>query len=1603
MQHPTRAVFVGDGSLLVRCAEAFLEAGHVVVRVASADATVLAWATGQGLPTEVVHATPVLGGDEFDLLFCVGWLHPLPESLLRRARRIALNFHDGPLPRYGGLRAPAWALMEGATRHAITWHEMTPRLDAGRIACTLSFDLSPDETAYSLQAHCHEAGYAGFLRLLDDLARDRLSLTPMAGPPRLYRRADRPARLGTLDWTQPARELDALVRGLDFGPMPNPLALPKMWCHGRLLVVGQALALDARPPAVGHEPDPPGTLVAVQGDAWQVQAAEGVLQVRGLQALDGGPLPSVRVGERLPAPPPAMVERLAQVTPALARGEAAWGRAMAEAVLLEFPFTGRLREVAGPAGHGTTGAEGAPAWQIDLSLAPAARCALDAAGVLAALAAWAAALTGQARITLTCASGDVARACAGVQAYATPWVPVTLAVPAGELAGTLRQAAQAAWRALCEAGPMPRDLPLRLRHPAGVTGPRSWLGMATGDVSAWEDAPDGVPVPPCVVQCDTDGRPQRLNLQVGAWEPPLPQAQALEIASQLQAWLEVFATHTGPLDALSLLTAQDQARLAAMNDTAVPVAFDGGIAAAIERAGLERPQACALVCEAQSLTHEALQARVRTMAARLRQLGLRRGDVVGLCLPRSLDLVATVLAVLRCGAAYLPLDPSYPQDRLRYMRADAQAPWVVGDAQAAQRLGLSPQQVWQPSDLLADAEVACPPDDPAQVGPADLAYLIYTSGSTGRPKGVEVTQAQVVNFFAGMDARVPHAGGGRWLAVTSLSFDISVLELLWTLSRGFTVMLQPEGADAAAASPSAPSAGPAFSLAYFAQGGDAGAAPYRLLLEGAKFADRHGFTAVWTPERHFHAFGGPYPNPAVTSAALATVTERVQLRAGSCVLPLHHPLRLAEDWALVDNLSKGRVGISFAAGWQPQDFVLAPEAFEGRKRQMFQGIATLRRLWRGERLPWPGPDGQPVQVGILPRPVQPELPAWVTVAGNPDTFAEAGQAGCHVLTHLLGQGVDDLAGKIRLFHEAWRDAGHPGRGQVAVMVHAFVAPDDAQASAVAREPLKAYLRTAMDLIRRADWTFPTFAAAEGQSGNAGRQALKSQPLSEADTEAVLDHAFERYWQGSALIGSPARCLALVRRLQAAGADEIACLIDFGIEADTVLAHLPALRDLMVQAGGADVASASAPVQAPASAPGPLSVASHMLRHRITHLQCTPSLAMVLVADAQGRAALSRLQAMLVGGEALPMALARELRAQVPGRLLNMYGPTETTVWSTTCTLERLDEGVSLGLPIANTVLSVRTPWGMECPAGVPGELWIGGAGVSRGYRERPELTAERFVEDARRPGLRWYRTGDRIRRHPDGRLEFLGRLDHQVKVRGHRIELGEIENLLARQSGVREAVVVVVPDAQGQPQLRAVVTPRDAGHAPDPAALARALASQLPPVMQPASIVWQDQLPRTPNGKIDRTALVEALAAGVRAPDPPPAEEAGAPTTAGCGKVGAGSLAEAAAADPVKASDAVCRIWQEVLGRPIADRRANFFDLGGHSLAVVQVQRRLREAIGIEIGMVDMFRLTTIDAIARHLAQTAAVAPVPVAQGHDRAQARQAARALARQPARPAG
>ncbi|MDQ0610861.1 natural product biosynthesis luciferase-like monooxygenase protein/amino acid adenylation domain-containing protein [Variovorax sp. W1I1] len=344
---------------------------------------------------------------------------------------------------------------------------------------------------------------------------------------------------------------------------------------------------------------------------------------------------------------------------------------------------------------------------------------------------------------------------------------------------------------------------------------------------------------------------------------------------------------------------------------------------------------------------------------------------------------------------------------------------------------------------------------------------------------------------------------------------------------------------------------PGFGLFYFADAnqGQDGEQLYRLYVEGAKFADRNGFAAIWTPERHFTKVAAAFPNPSVLSAALAMVTEHIQLRAGSVVLPLHHPLRVAEEWSVVDHLSHGRVGIAFASGWVPEDFVFAPDNYANRYQVMLDGVQQVRELWRGGTMIARNGVGHETQLRLQPKPVQPELPVWVTATRSPATFEAAGRIGANVLTALLSLTIPELTENIRIYRDALRANGHdPDAHKVTLMLHTFVGPDDETARQMAHEPMVQYFQSHTELRK---------SVSKDLAGE-----IPNKAIGEVDDEQLITAAVRRFFGTSSLIGGPESCLALVRKLEKIGVDEFACLIDFGVPTDRVLENLVHLATVM---------------------------------------------------------------------------------------------------------------------------------------------------------------------------------------------------------------------------------------------------------------------------------------------------------------------------------------------------------------------------------------------------------------------------------------------------------
>ncbi|TRX33012.1 amino acid adenylation domain-containing protein [Flavobacterium sp. ZT3R18] len=930
------------------------------------------------------------------------------------------------------------------------------------------------------------------------------------------------------------------------------------------------------------------------------------------------------------------------------------------------------------------------------------------------------------------------------------------------------------------------------------------------------------------------------------------------------------------------------------NDTEVDYAKDKTIIDLFEQQVARTPDKVAIVFEETQLTYRELNEMSNQLAFYLREIyGIIASNLVGIKLDRSERMIAVLLGILKSGAAYVPIDPNYPQERIAYIEEDSNTKVVIDE----QELGrfVKVQEKYSRENIEKINQ------------PNDLAYVIYTSGTTGNPKGVMIEHKNVVNFLHGMNDSISSNEKEHLLAITSISFDISVLELFWTLTKGSTITLK---------SGNTPlnnfnlflkdhSETLDFSLFYFSSQNDSDDNKYQFLKESADYADKNNFSAIWLPERHFHEFGGIFPNPSVLAAGLSTITENIQIRSGSVVLPLHDVVRVAEEWSVVDNLSNGRVALSIASGWHADDFVLKPENYLDRQKIMYGQIEELKTLWQGGSIKRKNGLNQEIDFKIYPKPVNSNLDIYITSGGNPETFRSAGKIGANILTHLLGQEIKDLANNIKIYKQALVENGFSvENAKISLMLHTYIGTDLEEVKDKAKEPFKSYLKSSVGLIQ-----------------NLAKDLDKDiSTISENDLNDLLELAFERYWQTSALLGTQDSCKKILSNIHSIGVTEIACLIDFGISDKEVLKGLEHLTELKNKYKKEEKNY-------------------HSDNHPISSMQITPSYLEALLEDDNSGLFIKSLKNIIVGGEKFSNELLNKLITRTKSNVYNMYGPTETTIWST---FQKAQENLvlNIGKPIQNTQVYILDNNEKICPIGVKGELCIGGDGLARGYYKQEKLTQDKFIDFQYSSTLtkKVYKTGDVARWLPNGTLEHLGRLDNQVKINGFRIELGEIENKLLKHEYVNQVVVTAAQKEGGNNILVAYFISNNKIKS---AELKEYIELKLPHYMVPNHFIQLEEFPLTPNGKIDRIKLP-----GISDED---------------------TIRKEYAAPRNETENKLIAIWQDVLGIEKIGVKDNFFDLGGNSLLMIKMLNSLNKELQMNITLLQGYNFANIFSISEFI------------------------------------
>ncbi|MCB1347720.1 MAG: AMP-binding protein, partial [Maritimibacter sp.] len=714
------SVLVGHESLVIQCGELLRGGGHAIAAVVTRNPDVAAWARGAGL--EVIAPgkglADRLAGRDFDWLLSVANLDILPDAVLALPRRGAVNFHDGPLPAYAGLNAPVWAAIAGEKRHGISWHLIEGGVDEGDVLASAGFEITDEDTAFSLNTKCYGAAIDSFPALMAELAKPEPARQKQDLSKRSYFARDaRPEAGAVLDYAAPAADLARVIRALDHGDYWNPLALPKFEAGGRLWLARAAHVSQSRSGAA------PGAVLAADASQLSIATGDGDLVITRITGLDGHPVQPgdiTRVGAILQSPPATRRATLDAALAPVAKADPAWRKALEAITPVDLPLVARA-----------TG----PARALARPITVPAGITPDQ--VRAGFALMMARLGGEGVADLAVAMPALASPLA---AHLSDWVPVRL---------TQSDSFKAMVTALTEAmetararGPFAADLIARLpgtdpalpqlalsdNAEAGLVGPSALTLAVTADGTTLYG--DGARI----------------------------EASALDL---MAARLGHLLAHLGESDdpaALPLLPEAERKTLLA-DWNATEVAYDDGecVHQAFEHQVARTPAAEALAFEGESLTYAELNAAANRLAHQLIGLGVKPGVIVGLHLPRSAELVIAALAILKAGGAYLPMDPAYPAERTALYLEDSEAGVVVTNAALAAALPESEAKI---------LDIATKRDDQPDTNPesgvtgADLAYMIYTSGSTGRPKGVMVEHRNVANFFVGMDDRIDHAAGG---------------------------------------------------------------------------------------------------------------------------------------------------------------------------------------------------------------------------------------------------------------------------------------------------------------------------------------------------------------------------------------------------------------------------------------------------------------------------------------------------------------------------------------------------------------------------------------------------------------------------------------------------------------------------------------------------------------------------------------------------------------------------------------------------------------------------------------------------------------------------
>ena len=792
---------------MLPCAKNLLDSGHQIYGIVATDKSLIApqagqldrWADLHHIPqlTAATDLFSFLSGQQFDYLFSLSNSTILSREILALPRQFAINCHDGPLPKYGGMNAPAWALIDGERRHGITWHQIAARVDAGDILKQVFFAIEARETAATLNSKCYQAIISSFPELIAELASGNISPIEQNLQERSYfLSSQKPSPGCILDWQQSAQSLDSIVRALDFDRQENSIGLPKIAIGSQLAIVTQVEISSDRSMA------PPGTIVALSVDGLQVSTTSEDLLVRQILTLEGKPLDflalcSGRVGdERSLQISSELNHQIERLEIGLAKHERFWAQRLATLIPLVLPDGDRRHH-----SRSTLEFQHVPIAPALIAFLTDRQPTWQVADFLTvAIATYLSRIAQQDYFDLNVKFSELDRQLAGMPNLFATEVPCRIDL-------TQSQTFEAAFVTIARELELVRDRQtyardLVLRYPelpaAIQIEDRMPVRITRVETLDRHRAPLAeVTMPGLTFVIPDRGDEWRCDYDRSLIDPEQI-ARMLErlsvfiggIIDRVDRWRSLSERES--LASLPLLPATEVDRLLnEWNDTRVDFGDERCIHQLIEAQVAQTPDRIAVECAGAQLTYRELNNRANRLAIDLIALGVRADVLVGICVERSLDTIVGILGILKAGGAYVPLDPAYPQSRLSLIIEDAAMSIVVTQSRLVAKLPAYSGQIVciDELDRYPERHFLHAITD---VKPHHLAYVIYTSGSTGKPKGVAIEHHSLVNYALATKFTYALTSADRVLQFTSLNFDVSAEEIYPCLSVGATLVMRNE-------------------------------------------------------------------------------------------------------------------------------------------------------------------------------------------------------------------------------------------------------------------------------------------------------------------------------------------------------------------------------------------------------------------------------------------------------------------------------------------------------------------------------------------------------------------------------------------------------------------------------------------------------------------------------------------------------------------------------------------------------------------------------------------------------------------------------------------